>query len=565
MRLYALACDYDGTLAMDGVAGADALDALQALRESGRKLILVTGRLLPDLVTIFARLDLFDRVVAENGAVLYRPGSREARQLAEPLPDEFVSMLARRGVAPLDRGRVIVATTRPHEMVVLATIRDLGLELHVIFNRDAVMVLPSGINKGTGLRAALDELGLSPHNVVGIGDAENDHGFLEICECAAAVGDALPAVQQRAHLVTQGENSRGVAELAARVLHDDLAGIATRHLALGHAADGRSVSIAAFGDNVLIAGPSGSGKSTLATGVLEQLRDLHYQFCILDPEGDFQEIGAATAIGDAAHVPTVREVIELLETPTQSVAVNLLGVGVEDRPMFFGQLLTAILELRARSGRPHWLLFDEAHHLFPRDRADTALTVPQTMTGILMITVHPGHVSPSMLSLVNVVVAIGKTPDETLTDFAAARQIPAPTVASDDLPTGEGLAWRCDSAEGPVRFRGVVPREERRRHRRKYADGELPPDRSFYFRGPDEKLNLRAQNLKIFLQVADGVDAVTWRHHFDNGDITHWLQEAIKDPQLAAQVAALGREHLSTDEARGRVRALIQEQYTEAP
>jgi hypothetical protein len=193
------------------------------------------------------------------------------------------------------------------------------------------------------------------------------------------------------------------------------------------------------------------------------------------------------------------------------------------------------------------------------------LTVPQTMTGILMITVHPGHVSPSMLSLVNVVVAIGKTPDETLTDFAAARQIPAPTVASDDLPTGEGLAWRCDSAEGPVRFRGVVPREERRRHRRKYADGELPPDRSFYFRGPDEKLNLRAQNLKIFLQVADGVDAVTWRHHFDNGDITHWLQEAIKDPQLAAQVAALGRERLSTDEARGRVRALIQEQYTEAP
>ena len=155
MRLYALACDYDGTLAMDGVAGADALDALQALRESGRKLILVTGRLLPDLVTIFARLDLFDRVVAENGAVLYRPASREERQLAEPLPDEFVSMLARRGVAPLDRGRVIVATTRPHEMVVLATIRDLGLELHVIFNRDAVMVLPSGINKGTGLRAAL--------------------------------------------------------------------------------------------------------------------------------------------------------------------------------------------------------------------------------------------------------------------------------------------------------------------------------------------------------------------------------------------------------------------------
>ena len=453
MRYHALACDYDGTLAPHGRVGATALSALQELRASGRKLVLVTGRLLPDLATLLEPLDLFDRIVAENGAVLYRPGTREEQALAAPVPDEFVSTLVRRGVAPLQRGRVIVATMRPHETAVLAAIRDLGLELGVVFNRDAVMVLPAGVNKGTGLRAALDELGLSPHNVVGVGDAENDHGFLELCECAVAVADALPAVRQRAHLVTGGENARGVVELAARVLEDDLAGVVRGDILLGHTPDGGPVAVAAYGENVLIAGTSGGGKSTLAAGFLEQLRDLGYQFCILDPEGDFQGIVSATTLGDAERAPTVREVLQVLDTPTQSVAVNLLGVGLEHRPGIFTQLLTALLELRARTGRPHWLVIDEAHHLLPRDRPDAELTLPQALQGVLMITVHPEHVSPALLATVDVAVAIGKTPDQTLAAFAATRQIVSPSVPAVGLPPGEGLAWRpagarhrCDSA-----------------------------------------------------------------------------------------------------------------------
>jgi hypothetical protein len=258
-------------------------------------------------------------------------------------------------------------------------------------------------------------------------------------------------------------------------------------------------------------------------------------------------------------------VIQLLEPPAQSVAVNLLGVGLPDRPSFFAQVLTAILELRARTGRPHWLIIDEAHHVLPRERSDAELTVPHGMKGVLMITVHPEHVSPETLASADVVVAIGKAPHVTLGSFAAARQIPAPPVPPDDLPTGEGLAWRPARDDRPVRFVGVMPREERRRHRRKYAEGELPPDRSFYFRGPKGTLNLRAQNLKLFLQIADGVDQATWRHHFENGDVTRWLGEAIKDPELAEQVAALTAQGLPADEARRQVRALIEARYTEAP
>ena len=218
MRYLALACDYDGTLAQDGLVDEPTLAALERLLASGRRLILVTGRELPELQKTFPHLDLFERVVVENGALLYRPGTREEKTLAEPPPQAFVRTLKERGVGPLSVGRVIVATWHPHETTVLETIRDLGLELQVIFNKEAVMVLPAGVNKATGLAAALKELGLSPHNVVGVGDAENDHAFLSLCECAVAVANALPMLKEKADLVTDGRRGAGVAELIGRLV-----------------------------------------------------------------------------------------------------------------------------------------------------------------------------------------------------------------------------------------------------------------------------------------------------------------------------------------------------------
>src|SRR5262249_46336653 len=162
------------------------------------------GRLLDDLFGIFPRLDLFERVVAENGAIVHRPDSREVRTLAEPPPEAFAATLWARGVEPLSTGRVIVATRQPHETTMLGVIRELGLEWQLIFNKGAVMALPSGINKAVGLAAALDEMGLSAHNTVGVGDAENDHAFLACCECAIAVANAVPTIRERAALVTAG-------------------------------------------------------------------------------------------------------------------------------------------------------------------------------------------------------------------------------------------------------------------------------------------------------------------------------------------------------------------------
>src|SRR5689334_4444911 len=97
MRYHALACDYDGTIAWDGGVNPDTIKALEEVRNSGRKLVLVTGRELADLTRVFSRLDLFDRVVAENGAVLYRPSTKEERVLTEGPPPEFVQRLLAKG------------------------------------------------------------------------------------------------------------------------------------------------------------------------------------------------------------------------------------------------------------------------------------------------------------------------------------------------------------------------------------------------------------------------------------------------------------------------------------
>ena len=209
----ALACDYDGTLACDGIVGETTLKALRRLQERSILLVLVTGRTLEELLAIFPEVSLFERVVAENGAVLYRPGTRDYRVLASPPPEKFIELLKQRGVQPLSVGHVIVATHEPQQAKVLEAIRELGTEMQVIFNKGAVMILPSGVNKASGLAAALKELRVQTGQVVAIGDAENDHALLEFSGFAAAVANAVPALKERAAWVAKSADGAGVVEL----------------------------------------------------------------------------------------------------------------------------------------------------------------------------------------------------------------------------------------------------------------------------------------------------------------------------------------------------------------
>lgn len=570
MRYHVLASDYDGTLAHDGTVTGETLTLLEKLLSSGRKLILVTGRELEELRGVFPEIKLFHRVVAENGALLYDPASGSEKPLTAAVPSTLADALRERGVAQLSVGRVIVSTLRPEEGAVLAAISDLGLELQTIFNRDSVMVLPPGVNKATGLAAALESLGLSAHEVAGIGDAENDHAFLDLSEFSVAVNNALPALKERADWVTDGADGDGVGELIEELIADDLeareTGQTRRSLLLGNRADGSEVRLSPRGPNILIAGPSGSGKSTIAHSFLERLIEGQYQFCIIDPEGDYEGLAATVTLGRGGRGPMAEEVLEVLAQPGHNVVVNLLGLPVAERPAFFLELLPRLQEMRTHTNRPHWLILDETHHLLPASWEPAQMASLDALQRTLFITVHPDQVVPPALKSVGIVLAVGKDPQDTFALFGKPLQIPPPSMGPNEFGADSAVLWPVLQGGDAYPVKIAPSQIEHQRHVRKYAVGELPPDRSFYFRGPEKKFNLRAQNLQTFVQMAEGMDEEIWMHHLSQGDYSRWFRIDIKDDQLATETEAIEQQSdLSADESRSRVCELINRYYSPSP
>jgi hydroxymethylpyrimidine pyrophosphatase-like HAD family hydrolase len=487
MRFVAVAVDYDGTIAHDGTVDPKTVEALHAVRASGRKLILVTGRYLPDLLNTFPRVEIFDRVVAENGALLYRPGTHEDKPLSKPIPEKLIHELERRGVSPLAVGEASVATWQPHENTVLLAIKDLGLDLHVAFNKGAVMILPTGVHKGTGLQKALEELALSAHNVVGFGDAENDYAFLRLCECSVAVANALESIKQLADLVTRGAHGDGVIEVIEQLLADDLRdymkAVSRHNILLGTRNTGASVTFPPFDTGVLIAGPSGGGKSTAAVGILERLAESGYQYCLFDPEADFSEMTSAVVLGTSDKEPTADEAMQVLADPGKSVALNLIALSVGDRPQFLASLFPRLQDLWLKTGRPHWIVMDKAHHFLPAAR-EHSLPDLSLASERLMITVDPAHVAPGALAGVRMVVAPGEYPERTICSFLQSVGEPGDAILPFTLDRGEALVWLRDSPHEPIVCKIEPGKSTTRRHREKYAQGQLGPDHSFYFRGP---------------------------------------------------------------------------------
>lgn len=535
----AIAVDFDGTLTEGGRPSNGVLDALQEVRASEMRVLLVTGRAVTDLLRVFPDAERhFDSIVAENGAVIRASGV--SRALTAPVPVELDGPLVSQGVH-FQRGQVLLACSSEDELAVLREVRRLGADCQLIRNRDALMLLPIEVSKGTGLIAALESLGVSHHNTIGIGDAENDLALLRQCELGVAVANAIPSLKHVADIVLEGRAGDGVAWFLRNQV---LAGIqlptsARWRATLGRSAQGTRVTVPASRVNLMIVGGSGVGKSYAAGLLAERLIDLDYSVCILDPEGDHSPLGrlrGVVSVGGHGTVPPPQALGPLLSSGLGSLVVDLSLIHERDRQSYMADALRAFDEERSRSGLPHWIFVDEAH--IPFGNQAEAFGHLEHRKGLCLVTYDAGELLRSTTIGLDYIVAVSG-PDGIDPSVMAELAVLLPARASLPEKTGEVLLIEADDPP-----RSQVLTLDRRfiqhvRHWHKYITSHLPSGSTFHFRSIRGPTGAHAENLSAFRRELLLCDLSVVQHHAANRDFSRWLDQAIQDKALAKDVRDL--------------------------
>jgi hydroxymethylpyrimidine pyrophosphatase-like HAD family hydrolase len=540
----AVAIDYDGTLA-DGQVKPDTLAVLAEARARQIRVILVTGRIMSELESVFpGALDHVDAIVAENGAVLATPAG--VRLLAAPVDRAVSAGLHARGVAHRP-GQVLVACAAADEPAASQVIRELGLDSRLVRNRGELMILPAGVTKHSGLIAALDDMGLSPHNAIGVGDAENDHSLLDACEVGVAVANAVDALRAHADLVLSLPDGQGVAELLRGPL---LAGRSSVHprrwqLALGTDDRGETVFLPASQLNVAICGGTGSGKSYLAGLILEQLVQLGYSLIVFDPEGDHRGLGKLHGVfvtgGQEDRLADPADVVRLLRNGYSSVVIDASCLDADGQASYAARLAGEVEAHRVATGLPQWVVMDEAHG--PVGRTGTARSmVNPAGKGYLLITWKPEELSGDVLASLDAVLTLGSPcPGNALVDLTAAvADMPRADIARllDGPPGRAVLAWRQQPRQ-PAAFTVGARMTPHLRHEHKYSQAGVEAAHQFHFRTePGIPTGAVAANLIELEAELAGCDEGVLRHHCPGRDFSRWAADIFHDRPLAASLAA---------------------------
>lgn len=411
-----IACDFDGTGATNGHPAPELYAALAAARPQGIVTLLVTGRVLEDVLRACDELAPFDAVVAENGAVIHLCGQGRRIQIGAPPPERFLGELRAQGVA-FHAGSVIIGTWEQHASQLLDLVHRFGIDGQLIFNRGALMLLPGGINKAVGIRRALDELGRSERNLVAFGDAENDIPMFIDAEVAVAAYGAVPAVRALADDSLTQPGGAGVSLYIRRMLenHALVATPKRRSVVLGKTAEGANVRLPNSGTNVLISGDPRSGKSWIAGLLCEQLIEQGYRICIVDPEGDYAQLGQRSkiiAFGHDLPLPAPGAAARLLNSESLSIILSLSLLAPEEQLDYVDQLLFALREGRAGSGVPHWVVIDEAHYFFAH--GSVCLKTLDTQSGnVCLVTYRPSMLANEVYGAVGAhIITSTKVEDE---------------------------------------------------------------------------------------------------------------------------------------------------------
>ncbi len=519
------AVDLDGTLTCRGQVSAAAIDAIKQVQQSGLRAALVTGRIGAELVAEFPDIaSLFDAVVLENGAVCVVDGENSA--LAAPVDATLDDALAARGI-PYRRGQVLLAADSEHTVAITEAIAELGLDCQIVHNRAALMVLPAGVTKGTGLEALLAMMKLSPHNTVAVGDAENDLSLFAVAEIGVAVANAVPSVQRHADLVLDKQNGAGVAELLTGPILSRARRWCPlrRWVEIGSFDDGTPAQVPGSQARIMVTGPAGSGKSYLVGLMAERWIQAGYCVVILDPEGDHRELQRLSQVQAVDAREVFPEPAELLETlhPGASLVVDLSALDQSQKMDFLQRIRSAAEVHREVSGFPHWVIYDEAHLLGADEQA------PWTRRGgYVLSSFTPAALPAFEVDSTDVVLE--------LTSSDASEPLATQPVPRATVRLGSGSARPFTIAER---------RTLHVRHRHKYADVSLPKHRRFYFHTTDGHPIAAAGTMHEFHTALNHVDAETLEYHLQRGDFSRWLRDIIADKGLADQVAGWEDELLA--------------------
>ena len=564
MKLAAVAIDYDGTIAVDGVFDPDVRSAIAQLRLHGIAVVLVTGRRLTDLKRVAGNLGCFSAVVAENGAVLFFPESGRHAIIGHAPNPRLVDALNQRGIETAI-GDSVIETDARHAASVLDVIRALEQPQILAFNRGRLMVLAPGIAKSIGLARVLSTLRLSIHNTIGIGDAENDHDLLDACEVGVAVAWGSPALRVVADEVIAGTGPTAVATFLrglTRQMRLSSKQMGRRRLLLGHQHDGEPLHLAIRGRTVLIAGEPGSGKSWLAGLLCEQLILQGYCLCILDPEGDYRSLEALPGVvvmGGDDPPPRARELTQALRYPDTSVIIDLSRLSHPDKEEYLHELLPLLATLRRQSGLPHKILIDEAHY-YLGDSRGRHLVDPE-LAGYILVSYRVSGIDRAVCGPGDTVVIVTREsdPKEQAALRAMCQDIAAvPDGMFHDLSLSEAaLLPGAEESHGSVRRFQIAPRlTSHVRHRTKYLDMPIADPLAFVFTGNGAP-GPRARTLKDFVELLARLPDSDLLPHLRRHDFSRWLEHVFRDCPLATHVKAI-ENRTGADRARDLINDISQ-------
>jgi HAD superfamily hydrolase (TIGR01484 family) len=570
MYLRVFAFDYDGTLAEDGNVPLNVQIALEQMHAAGNHLFLVTGRH-SESVELGSLADLFTGIVWENGAVLYHTAADEDYLPFGQIDSRLIEKLVAAGV-PLEYGRAIVSTWTTHQYTSWGVINRCGSDATITSNRDAIMILPAGATKGTGLERLLEMCGLSPRNLISFGDAENDLSLLQLGEVGVAVGDAVRSLKEIADVAAGKPGPYGVLDILEKHwLNPDRNGPPRhqerkRSIPLGQNETGELFSIPGetlASGNLGVFGDSGSGKSWVTGLLAEGMRYAGYQVLLIDPEGDYRGMrtlpGMVSFQGNQKTLPSPELVAGFLETITESVVLDLSAYPVNGRDQYVAELLCRLRILKERNFRPHWIVLEEAQQfLSPNGSLIADILLPMLVTGgWTFVSYRPDRLANPVLQSLDHIVLTRLSEPEAIQ--ALQRVSDVQNLSPDAIP--QGYIWLCGNQV--VRLRSSARRVPHIRHLHKYLDIPLPKHKRFYFHDKNGFLGLEAASLFEFLQAIPTLPIASLEYHQARGDFARWAEDALGDGVLSTHMRKLSHRQLSGEALRQAIRQRVSTHYAE--